>query len=229
MGIAITKPRVIVCEGEGDRAFFSHLIQERGLPEFDIFHPAQEEGVAGGVTGYKDFLVALSVPLTLRQTSGVLIVADNDVEPNASFGFVQQQIRDAAAIVEIDSGSTFGVPVAPMQVARGHGLPPIVVMMFPWTDDPGNLETICLDAVYAVRPDLRECIDSYCLCSHTSEWDISKQSKMRLECLIASLCRSKPSTALRYAWSRPESIIPLGQASFDRVADVLRGFDELVA
>lgn len=229
MGIAITKPRVIVCEGEGDKAFFSHLIQERRLPEFDIFHPAEEEGVAGGVTGYKDFLVALSVPLILRGTSGVLIVADNDIDPNASFGFVQQQIRDAAAIVETDSGVTYGVPVAPMQVANGQGLPPIVVMMFPWTGHPGNLETICLDAVYAARPDLRECIDSYCVCSHTNGWDISKQSKMRLECLIATLCRSKPSTALRYAWSRPESIIPLEQASFNQVADVLRGFDDLVA
>jgi hypothetical protein len=227
MGITITKARVIVCEGEGDKAFFSHLIEERGLPEFDIFHPADAPGAAGGVSGFGDFLTAMSVPLSVKAVSGILIVADNDVNPGESFTGVQQQIHSSAGSMQ--GGSAYGIPAAPLQVAQSVGLPPVVIMMLPWLDTPGNLETICLDAVYSSNPDLRECLDDYCTCSGTSGWDVSKLSKMRLECVIAALCRSKPATALRYAWSRSETIIPLAENCFNPIANFLHGFDALVS
>jgi hypothetical protein len=220
MGISISKQRVLICEGDADKAFFTHLLRERGLPEFDVFHPYEMDGVASGNSAFGDFLRGLSVLLPSAAVSGVLLISDNDLDPAASFDAVRQQIRIAGG---------FGVPRAPLEVARATGYPPLAVMMLPWTGAPGGLETLCLDAVYASRPELRECLDGYCDCAGTNTWDLSRLSKMRMQCALAAMCHSKPATSIRYAWSRAETMVPLNQGCFDQIANTLATFDELVA
>jgi hypothetical protein len=56
-----------------------------------------------------------------------------------------------------------------------------------------------------------------------------KQHKMRLRCLIASVCKTDPYTSLQHAWSRRERLIPLEHDCFTRVADFLESFDGFVA
>lgn len=220
MGISISKPRILICEGAADKAFFTHLIIARNLPEFDVFHPNELEGVASGNTAFEGFLRGLSVLLPSAEVSGILLVSDNDLDPVVSFANIRTQIQNAGG---------YGVPNVPLEVARSQGHPPVVVMMLPQPGVPGALETLCLEAIYATRSDLKECVDKYCDCTGTSSWDQIRQSKMRLESLMAAICKSRPATALSLAWSQKETIVPLDRNVFNPVADFLRHFDAHVA
>ncbi|MGA2481739.1 MAG: DUF3226 domain-containing protein [Candidatus Acidiferrales bacterium] len=151
---------------------------------------------------------------------GVLVVGDNDADPAASFQHIQSQIQAAGG---------FGIPASPLEVARSQDKPPIVVMMLPWTSLPGNLETLCLDAMYAAHNHLKDCIDDYCTCTRTSDWDLAKQSKMRMRCLMSSICQSDPDVPLTGAWSHRETIVSLEHRAFDGVSDLLNRFDSQIA
>ncbi len=217
MGISLSRSRVLICEGPSDVAFFKHLIEERHLPDFDVFHPNELGTIGPGNTGFGSFLSGLAVLLPSRPVTGILIASDNDLNPETSFANIRAQIQNPGG---------FGVPNAPLEVARSTDRPPIVVMMIPWAGVAGTLESLCLDAIYGGRADLRICLDQYCNCVGSSAWDAVRQSKMRLEALIPAICASDPATALRYAWSRPESIIPLTSPVFDQVAAFLQSFDD---
>jgi hypothetical protein len=219
MGISLSQPRILVCEGSSDVSFFRHLIKSRGLPEFDIFQPNAAEGVPSGKGGYKAFLEGLSTVLPSSRITGVLVVGDNDLNPAVSFQDIRNQISGAGG---------YGVPEEPLQVARSERLPPVVVMMLPWAGMQGALESLCLDAVLGYRPHLRECVDHFSECTKTTEWEPTARTKMQLHALVAALCKSEPATALTHVWSKKETIVPLDQPAFDRVADFLRHFDQVV-
>jgi len=212
MAIEITKPRVIVCEGEGDVAFFTHLIRKRDLAPFQVLP-------AGGKSGYGRVLTALSAGTGFDRVSGILVVGDNDLDPLAAFDNIQEQIRAAGG---------YGVPDRPGEPRKSPGFPAVVVMMIPLEERVGCLETLLVEAVYEVSPDLKTCVEAYVACTHADAWNEVQQSKMKLHSLISALCKSHPQTALRYAWSQPEEIIPLDRPCFDQLADFLRGFDNLV-
>jgi hypothetical protein len=210
MPITITKPRVIVCEGSSDVSFFRHLIQKRNLPEFDIFQPNVAEGAPSGRSGYKAFLQGLSVLLPSYSVRGILIVGDNDSNPEKAFREICDQIADTGG---------YGIPTEPLRPARSDTLPPIVVMMLPRTGVQGVLESLCLEALVGHRPELKDCIDEFSECTGTTEWEESIRVKMQLHALIPSICKSEPATALTHVWSKKETIIPLDQPAFDQVAE----------
>ena len=212
MAIEITKPRVIVCEGEGDVAFFTHLIRKRDLAPFQVLP-------AGGKSGYGRVLTALSAGTGFDRVSGILVVGDNDLDPLAAFDNIQEQIRAAGG---------YGVPDRPGEPRKSPGFPAVVVMMIPLEERVGCLETLLTEAAYEITPDLKTCVDAYAACTHADAWNEVQQSKMKLQCLISALCRSDPQTAVRYAWNRKEDIIPLDRPCFDQLADFLRGFDNLL-
>jgi hypothetical protein len=121
------------------------------------------------------------------------------------------------------------VPTRPLEVARHAGQPAVVVMMLPWTAQPGSLETLCLPSIYARWPQHRHCLDEYCRCTETDTWGNIREAKMRLRAMISSICRSDPNTGLQFAWSRPEELIPLNHNCFDQVVGFLGGFRRLLA
>lgn len=212
MAIEITKPRVIVCEGKADVAFFEHLISERHLPEFQVLP-------ANGNSRYQDLLVALTAAPGFSGLSGILVVGDNDLNPTAAFQNIRGQIQAAGG---------YGVPDAPRNPARSAGFPAIVVLMIPWDAIVGCLETLLLAAVREVHLELGACVEAYVTCTHVDAWNEVERSKMKLQSLTAVICRSDPTTPVSYAWSRPERIIPLDRSCFDQIVDFLQGFPALV-
>lgn len=213
MGIEITESRLIICEGKADVAFFDHLIQGRSLPRFQILS-------AEGKDGYERVLVALSAAPGFGGISGILVVGDNDLNPPAAFRNIQNQIRGAGG---------YGVPDHPGEAVKSERSPATVVMMIPWQERVGCLETVLVEAIYDVRPDLKLCVDAYATCTHADVWDEVAQPKMKLQSLLSAICRSDPNTAVSYAWNRNEDIIPLDRSCFDQIAQFLGGFDGLVA
>lgn len=212
MPIEITGRHVIVCEGKADVAFFEHLIAERGLPEFQVLP-------ANGNSRYGDILVALTAAPGFNGLSGILVVADNDLDPAAAFQNILEQIQEAGG---------YGVPNAPRVPARSAGFPTIVPLMVPWDDTVGCLETLLLEAVRAVNPELAACVETYATCTHVDVWNEVERSKMKLQALTSVICRSDPNTPVSYAWSRPETIISLTQPCFNQIADFLQAFPGLV-
>ena len=213
MAVEITKPRVIICEGKADVAFFEHLISERGLPEFQVLP-------ANGNSRYEDTLVALSAAPGFNGISGILLVGDNDLNPARAFQNIRTQIQRA---------SGYGVPVNPGEIAESAGFPDIVVMMVPWHGRVGCLETLLLEAVRAAHADFGACVDDYAACTHVDAWNEVEVAKMKLQSLTAVICRSDPTTPVSYAWNRPEDIILLTQPCFNQIADFLQAFPALVA
>jgi len=212
MGIEITEPRVIVCEGPADVAFFKHLIRTRNLPPFDVQS-------ADGKAKYTQLLEALSAASRFDRISGMLVVGDNDLDPPAAFRNIQEQIQAA---------NGYGVPERPGEPMKSQGFPAVVVMMIPLEERSGCLETLLIEAIYEISPHLKPCVDAYATCTHADEWNEVQQAKMKLQSLISALCKSDPQTALRYAWNRPEEIIPLDRTPFDQIANFLSQFDQLV-
>ncbi len=126
---------VIVCEGQGDQAFFLNLIKTRGLPKFTVVFPNDkpDQGIPGGVDGFAGRLRALRAERGFDKIEGIIVVSDNDSNPETSFARVQRQVTEACG---------YPVPTEPLEVARGASGPPITVMMLPRTGQPGNLETL---------------------------------------------------------------------------------------
>ena len=165
MPVEITKPRVIVAEGKADVAFFEHLIAQRTLPEFQVLS-------ANGNSGYEDLLVALTAAPGFTGLSGLLIVGDNDLDPDAAFKNIQTQIQAAGG---------YAAPNAPRVPARKPGFPVTVVLMVPWDRTKGCLETLLLEAVTSVHPELGSCVDAYAICTHVDAWNVVERSKMKLQ------------------------------------------------
>ena len=85
-------PRLLLCEGPEDKAFFERLIRTRSLPSFRISDTGGKILKAAGNTR---FGFALKAKKLERGVKDILIVADNDEAPDKSFSNVCKQIRDA--------------------------------------------------------------------------------------------------------------------------------------
>jgi len=218
--IRFKHPRAILCEGEGDRSFFRHLIDDRGLPPFDIFCPGKPSTEDGAVEGYDDMLTLFITGDGFHDLTGIIVQGDNDERPQNKFADICDKIAAAEG---------YTPPNQPLEVVRNNGRPPLVVMMFPWVGEPGALETLCLRSAEDAHPQIKDCVEAHVRCVDVSEWDLVKQHKMRLRCMITSICRSDPYTSLVHAWSRSVELIPLNHACFNRVAEFLRSFDQYIA
>jgi hypothetical protein len=127
-------PQLIICEGADDCAFFHRLVDEWSLPRFHISSTASDKFEKGGNTKFKDKLISIKINRNYRLVENVIIVSDNDENPQASFEAICQQIREAG----------FEAPNDVLRKARGK--PSITVMMIPLGKIAGNLECACKDA-----------------------------------------------------------------------------------
>jgi hypothetical protein len=164
-------------------------------------------------------LEAFSLFHGFRTLKGILILSDNDDSPANAFRSVSEQISSAEG---------YKAPSQPLEVVRTDSVPPLVVVMLPWKDQPGNLETLCLISSCDSHRTIRACLDEYVTCTGANTWGLAKQSKMKMRCFLSSTCNSDPNTSLVYAWSRGENPIPLNHRCFDQVADFLREFDNYI-
>lgn len=218
--IKINGTRLILCEGKQDASFLKHLIEKRNLPQFDIFHPSKPHTETVGRNGFKEMLEALSAAFGFSSLKGMIIFSDNDDNPQGSF-------RETSRI--ISSAEGYNAPNTPLEVVKTLGMPPLVVVTLPWINQPGALETLCLTSSYEEHPTIGDCLDKFVLCTGVDSWGLTKQLKMKMRCMLASACRSKPDTSLVWAWSQRENLIPLDHQCFDQIADFLMNFDSYIA
>ena len=219
MAIELTHHWTIVCEGFADKAFFSRLIQERGLPSFNIPFPNDE--TKGGRNHFSEMLKALRASSKYSQLSAILIVSDNDNNPAASFREVREQIQIAIG---------YPVPNTPMQVARATGQPAILVMMLPWIHTPGCLESLCRNVLAQEQGPMMECVEEFLRCAGVTDWgEIQKRDKAAVQCFISGSNQEDPNKSLRYLLEGRSPLIPMNVNEFNEIANALQNFGSLVA
>lgn len=211
--------KLIVSEGDGDAAFFRNLIRVYSLDGFSIYNRPKGGKIAPGVDAYEAILNSVNVATEFENVSLVLIVADCDSSPVNEFKRVVKQIRKSG---------DFPIPTKPREIATSAGQKSVCVLMLPWDNEAGSLETICYSLASRKRPSIAACIESFVNCVNATTWNPQQLSKLKLRCLLASSCPKDPNTGLPYAWDkgkkRPKELIPLNRKNkmITRVVEFLK-------
>lgn len=221
MGVqAISNQYLFLCEGPHDKAFLEHLREKRGLPSFQCEAFGDVAGADNnGIDMLTQALDALPALTGFESIKRILIVADNDTSPSDSFKKVCDLIGSAGPL---GNGAQYGVPQRP-QTYAGTG-PEIIVLMLPWTDEPGALETLCYQASMNACPKETGCVEEFAKCSNIESWESpTKIAKMKLHSLIAVFHKRNPGLTPRRVWDDIPKAVPLEDTVFDNIANFLQG------
>lgn len=195
--------KLIVSEGDGDRAFFKNLIKIHKLVGFDIYEG--KDGWADGNSAFAKALDAILIGTRYEDANLVIVVADCDSDPEKEFKNVQRQLRGSLQ---------YAVPERPREVASEVGKRSASILMLPWDDETGALETICYSLAVREWPQVAKCVTKFVECVGGNSLSPQKLAKLQLRGMIAGTCPYDPNTALQWAWSggrRPDNLIPLKQ------------------
>ena len=204
-------PRLLLCEGPEDKYFFRKLIQSRKLPEFDIQDTSSQHDRNGGNTKFGTKLKVLRD--NRRGFSGldhILIVSDNDTDQQTSFNAICEQL----------ARNGFAVPSAILQ--RSNGRPTITIMMLPFADEHGNLESVCVDATRHENKTIASHADHFVALVKADEWPQEVKQKLWLRVVLSARYQKDPFIFLGKAFS--EGLVPMTHNSFDHITDALRSF-----
>jgi Protein of unknown function (DUF3226) len=214
------RPFLLLCEGESDKRFFDRLIENRQIENsFQVWFPHRGNDRGGGRSKFGAWLdIAADAEEFIEYVKAVLVVSDNDSDPEKSFAEVLASLKEAPA---------FPVPKKEREVAYVSGAPPLVVLMLP-IGKKGALETLCLEAAYKKWP-IKPAVDGFALATAANSWSIGKQSKMKLQCVIAATCEPRPDAGfVGHWWEKNDFHIPLDHPIFDDIADFLKGFRSMI-
>jgi hypothetical protein len=71
---------------------------------------------------------------------------------------------------------------------------------------------------------------NYVEATPSSSWGLGKQSKMRMQAILAATCEKTPDTNLANHWlEREEFHVPIGDATFDNISEFLKKFEEILS
>ena len=214
-----TKPRFMLCEGDDDKGFFEALIARRSLPDFQVCHSAEICGT-GGKTGFSKSLKGIEVLSGWRDLKALLIVTDNDIV-GQSFAEAQRSLTD--------NGHT----PPPNHQAVGSMLgKPVAILMIPRANEAGDLETLCLPAIYEKWPKAKICVPFFLRCTGVLTWmgankwsKRSSISKARLRAAPVGFNEDDPyhTTGILFR----KGTLSVENQCFDEVANFLRQFDAM--
>ena len=207
----------VISEGQADDEFLKELIAVRGLHNLEVLRPGHEESYGKG--GFQVRLQGLKLR-GIEKNKAILIVADNDDDPEAAFKDIQKQIRDAGE---------YGIPERPYQLSGRSEYPPVGVAMLPASGEQGSLDTLCWSAANLKYARQLKCVGAIadCLGADEQTWGKVKLAKFKVQCLLSSICKGDPYTPLKCAWwvepakGRAGDIFPLDNPAFAQIAEFL--------
>jgi len=158
----------------------------------------------------------IQCPKTYRSLRDILIVADNDEDPNGRF----REVCDH--IVRI-FGQGVG-PTAPQQKTKTT--PAVTVLMIPWTNERGHLEQLCCKSAKNAAKGVGSIVDNFFALLGSGAWNQSRYGKAWLRVNLAVRCVQDPFIHLGTVFDEPRyhSLIPVDHSSFDRIANFLATF-----
>jgi len=209
--------RLIICEGPDDCAFFNRFITVRGLLRCHVRHTGMGRHSAGGNTQFHEALRTARMNTEFSKIKRILLVSDNDNNPEKSFKNIQKQITAA----------DFGTPPT-ADLARGAGNPWIMIMMIPLGGAIGTLESFCLQAARNKHIPTHNKIEHFATDVGAHNWDDIRSNKMKLRTSLAVRCERDPFISLQNVFGDPRyrasDLIPLMDNSFSPLEMALREF-----
>jgi hypothetical protein len=155
----------------------------------------------------------------ITNVKAVLVISDNDSDPNESFKQVREQLAKAKG---------FPIPQAEQTPARAAGKPIVVVLMIPIGTE-GNLESLCLHSAYE-KWKLKPQLDEFVARTPANDWSVGKQAKMRIQTILASTNKKRPDSGFAGHFSSSEEFrIPLDHDCFKPLLEFFKNFGDLIA
>lgn len=214
-------PWLILCEGSSDKIFFDGLIAAKGLSsKFYVQFPDREGSSKGGVSKYENWLRTAYVASSSFKSNveAVIVVADKDDDADASFREVQRQLQATEG---------FPIPSSERTLARKENYPAVAILMIP-IEELGNLETLCLRSAND-KWHLSIASEKFLAASPAANWSISKQSKAKLNAIIAVTCEANPDASLAQHWREHINYhVPRDHECFKAIARFLEEFKNLL-
>ena len=212
----IEKPRLLLVEGNDDSQFFRRLIERRhGVNEI------RQTGIqidrfaeTAKLSAFLANVIAPALERSALLVRAIGIVRDADNSYGSAFQSVQGALRHA----------NLPVPNAPLENAHGalgngNGIS-VVAYIMPDNSSPGDLESLCLEAVRDA-PSV-PCVDNYFECLKSVGNVPRQESKARLRAFLAS---NAANPTLRTGDAIAAGVIPWDSPAFDDVHKFLDMLD----
>jgi Protein of unknown function (DUF3226) len=204
-------PRLMICEGFEDAWLLNKLIEARGIQRFHIQVAGGNTKFAGAISKFK-----LEQPKIFNALQDIVVVADNDDDPTASFG------NACAELVKAFGNNPKMTPAKPLEPSKTK--PRCSILMVPWTGMEGTLETLCVDAAKHANVTMGGHTDHFLAVIGADKWPSpTRRGKAWLRSNLAARCESDPFIPLGKVFSEAKhaGLIPLGHGSFNQIADFL--------
>jgi hypothetical protein len=212
----LTKPCLIVCEGERDSYVLTDLLIQRKLIDYYeiAYSPVSN---THGRQGFRDILTSVygMVGAGFEDLKYIVLISDNDEKPHNSFKELQDIVRAVGH---------YGVPTSAQHLEDPitEGYPKLTVFMLPTTGQQGQLEDLCLTAAAKARPELQQPLKDYSdkVVDRPSKWAFGRKAKMQVRILMATHY-PKPNTEFRSAWQWKPHLMPTNHSCFNELAAFL--------
>lgn len=209
-----TADRFILCEGENDKHFLEILISHKNLPPFQVMHADEANGgKGGGRSGFGPALEGFDVHTGFEKLRGIAIVTDNDTPSTCP-----DLERELSRYGYVQSGSDC--------LGTLNSIP-VRLILLPNRNEFGDLETLCLPALYDKWASSEKCVTEYLRCTAAALWRRqNKIPKAKVRSIISGYYEADPNKGLGYLFKEEPDL--LDDKCFDELADILRHFDEIV-
>lgn len=131
---------LILTEGEADDVFVRELIRTRSLADLEVVSAGKAESY--GWTGFQKRLEGLKLRRGLQSNRAIVIITDSDDRPEQRFAEIVAQIRAAGG---------YGIPANPCSLSTATQYPPISILLVPWGNQAGCLDSLCGSSVISVE------------------------------------------------------------------------------
>jgi hypothetical protein len=217
--VQITQERVIVGEGAGDAAFFTHLCAVNNIQGFQCLD-------AGGRDKFEQYLKDLNTITGFTAKCRLLLVVGDNDDDNVADSF--KRVRLAVKRAKLP------VPDTAQQVMKWttNDLK-VAIAMIPFNEAGqavrGCLETLLLPAAFERNGLIAHCIPAFGECVGANGWaNGSHADKFKLRALLAAVFRADPNFGLQYALNPVHNVIPLDHQSFAGIVALLRDLPAIV-
>jgi uncharacterized protein DUF3226 len=202
-------PRLLICEGEKDKLFFHHFIEVRKLPRFHIRAAGGKDRIGLTIENYK-----IEPKSNFPSIGSILIVVDNDDDPQSRFDRVCEQIN------EVFPGTAADKPLK-----KSKKSPFCTVLMVPWENEHGTLEQLVHGAARAASGKSHSsAVDNFLATVQAYKWESkSRYAKAWLRSSLAVRC-TDPFVPLGEVFRNHQDLIDLKHKSLDRIASILASY-----
>lgn len=224
--------RFILCEGINDKFFLRTLIKVRSLPDFQIRHAAEcvkrdedeeccsdeerkNKKSGGGRSGFGRAIFGFPLNTGFDRLKGIAIVTDNDNE---------------RAVIETQEFLKEGGYEPTSDYSGKIGGKPTIIVPLPDNSDCGDLEKLCLPALYSQWDDSEACVTAYLKCTGALNWEKQNQLyKAKVRCIISAYYEDDPYKGLGYLFTVKKMKHLANHKCFDQLTNFLKEFDEKIA